>query len=663
MEYSSLITGDALLKLKCDSCSNYLSYFPIYVSNADKKNICGRCPHVVQENHVQNEIYEALAQFVKFPCRYKNEGCSESIPPQDIPEHERICDFRIVNCPTKQFTECDWEEARPSCLNHCQDKHFELMIKNYSFQLDLSQSYDCTNLLEHESLLFIVRQQFDSTKNMIKFSLCHIECEVNTNEFSYELSFKTPHRSVIIEDCTTSFNNEKITEICLDSLKEKKDTTLVVGNIKFKDCVVHVPVPVEVIFEELLTPFTCVTCNEFALPPIFCQDNNSLWGEAPVICSECRNGRKSLFGEINPIEGTRNFGLERIANLLNFPCKHRKNGCIFVSKPPAMELHLQSCLYGDHNCPLHEYCDCKWKGIGKNIVQHVLDVHSDMVLHNESIITENIVDVEVKNSDNENVSNVSTVSTSINAAVCTSSSSIFATPLPSTNSTTTVCSFSTAPSFWYDDGASRGKGSIFDNSSAFGDFFGAPTITATFGTTSAFGTVTSNIPFEVPKNSKPVPVFNFAPKTPSKTPTTKNTSSAISQSSNRQPVFRRRRSTPKENNPTATTDDTSRLHQIPSKCYVIKFSNRLFRLNFAVIDKNFQWTVQMIGPFEKGFMFELEVVDMNNKRSSLIAKRPCTSLKKKKELFGKHNCYFFHDQIANLVSQQIAFKVRIYKGV
>ncbi|RZC42190.1 uncharacterized protein BDFB_013396 [Asbolus verrucosus] len=505
MDVDSLIPDQHTEKLKCIACNNYLSHFPIYISGG-KHNICSRCYNSLSEksNYVQNEAYESLAQFIHFSCRYKSEGCLEKLLPADIPQHEKNCSYRIIKCPTAEFTKCTWEGPMPHSLHHCQDKHFNIMLENGEFVVNLSSSYQCTNLLECDSTLFIVTRKFYAINKCLEFSISNIESETN-RRFCCEITFKSSNKNLVI-----TCEGREVTEIFLDSLKDQdKESTVVVAKVCVEKTNQAIPTIDETINHEFLAQFKCAVCGDYSMPPIY-QDLNQPIGRQ-IKCSECRDKyfKFNIFGGNPNSKEMRNINLDKIANLLNFPCKYKENGCSVLAKPEQMQSHQLFCLYGKHNCPVMEYVDCKWNGFGKDVIAHIEESHQIMTLTNSTEISENI--------------------------------------------------------------------------------------------------------------SKILDDFNCC-KLP---------------------------------NPA--------VHSI--NCYIFRFSNLLFRLNFVVVGQNFYWIVQPIGQLQGKYMYELELIDKTNAGQKVILRQPCATLKEKNNLLEQNNCYLQKNQIKSFIAddQIITFKITIFK--
>nr|XP_015838988.1 PREDICTED: uncharacterized protein LOC100141711 [Tribolium castaneum] len=533
VDFTALITEETLSKLKCDDCKNHLSHFPIYVSN-DKKNICGRCSKT-QENLTRNEVYEGLAQFIQFPCQYKNKGCGEIFFPKDIPTHEERCVFRIIECPTKHFTSCDWTGALPTVLVHCQNKHNELILKNGAFELDLAKSYKSEKLLEYESGVFIVVQKFYPINKLMEFTVRYPEYGFDIKEIPCKISFKTANRNVEVCGYTTRFEDDKVTEIYLDSLSDRNAVSTVIEGKIALDKFIDKPVINEQ-NDEFLALLKCSSCHRFALPPIYevvsTNPGQPIYevvstnpGQQNLVkCAKCKplvslpSASTNMWGTPSGApkpQALRNIALDNLANKLTFPCENEPNGCTFKAKPLQMVNHQISCPRGTYNCPVGEFVSCVWNGMGTEIEAHIEEVHSGLILKS-STVSEPIKDVY----------------------------------------------------------------SCFQQN------------------TSSFG----------------------------------------------------------------STQRSKQTNHVPNvSCYIIKFSNRFFRLNFTEKESEYHWAVQLIGPFGKGYMFELELAD-EMRKISLVTKQVCGGLTKKCDLFRTKNCYFSCNQITNFVrNNMITFNVKIYE--
>lgn len=118
----------------CKNCKKPLSIPPIYCvehQNGSVTEICGRCYYIVYK-HVGNKwrqhAYENVAQFLTFPCAYKNQGCNEILKWKETIEHEANCKYPIISCPANDNEfyvgfYCPWEGSAQLLNNHIRETH------------------------------------------------------------------------------------------------------------------------------------------------------------------------------------------------------------------------------------------------------------------------------------------------------------------------------------------------------------------------------------------------------------------------------------------------------------------------------------------------------------------------------------------------------------
>lgn len=363
MSENLLQPGATLTKLTCDICNNYLSYFPIFLSNA--KNICGRC--TVHNNSTRNEVFEVLAAFQIFPCRYREQGCLKEFLPKDIPQHEKTCPVRIVSCP---LFKCAWKDAFPNVIKHCQQEHSKLILhENEEFDIDLGMTYELDNLLIHDQKVFITKWLFDFEKKNLECLITYQEDEIEKTNYSCQFTLKFENRSSTITFDVTKTNYTKL--LYLEMLENQLDTPKITG------CLFLGPSPEQNAAQihkektnlEMLSVLKCSNCTEYVLPPIFDNSNGLIY------CKSCS------LAQINqcPQEDTDdsllpNICLTNLANLIEYPCKFSKNGCKFSGKPSLIKNHHQECNFRDTKC-IFSNTDCSWEGQQQNVATHIQSTH------------------------------------------------------------------------------------------------------------------------------------------------------------------------------------------------------------------------------------------------------------------------------------------------
>jgi hypothetical protein len=76
--------------------------------------------------------------------------------------------------------------------------------------------------------------------------------------------------------------------------------------------------------------------------------------------------------------------LENIARRQKYPCANRQNGCLELFSIQHIAEHGAVCVYGKIKCPLHFIGRCSWKGLKKDMKEHVKAAHRHYVLEESS---------------------------------------------------------------------------------------------------------------------------------------------------------------------------------------------------------------------------------------------------------------------------------------
>lgn len=129
-----------------------------------------------------------------------------------------------------------------------------------------------------------------------------------------------------------------------------------------------------------LSELECPVCYEYMLPPIYqCATGHS-------ICKTCKPKVNNICPTCkNSIGITQNFVLEKMTQLITYPCKHHKLGCQVAFKATEIEAHESNCEYGPFECPLKSEKNCQWNGSNSEVLEHVESLHRNEVLKNEKI--------------------------------------------------------------------------------------------------------------------------------------------------------------------------------------------------------------------------------------------------------------------------------------
>jgi hypothetical protein len=373
MNFHDLISNQNLDKLKCTLCGQYLSYFPISVSVNNQRSFCGRCEVPQSTQCIKNISFEAISEFIKFPCRYDSEGCHEQLFPKDVPEHEKSCPFLVIPCPVRTPTSCSWKGSRPTVLHHCQNEHHNMFLKNGEFKIDMSHSNNYHHFVNHDKMLLLIEIQYDSNDKTLQCSIYTCQYELSIKTYTCRLRVANGNKRASIDFKTTSYEEMNPTEFSLESVTSRTELSpFVVGRIEFGDEISTDDQ--EKTNHEMLSLLKCSSCSELVVPPIYYCFKNSI-----LMCVDCRRQHLSSCNSCVRIRyAMRNVNFDKMANLLDYPCKYQKNGCTYVCKGEKIRQHQECCEHGDLDCPIAEFTPCAWKGTAMDLVDHIQINHQKL---------------------------------------------------------------------------------------------------------------------------------------------------------------------------------------------------------------------------------------------------------------------------------------------
>lgn len=156
MDYSFAAPDATIELLKCSLCEGYLSVAPIAVISDDGTQYkCGRCSSIKTGICSRATIYEHLAQFMTFPCIYKE--CTKKIPYSDVKDHEKVCEYRTVMCPRSGCTDI---VRTKKVGEHFKEKHADVYHTN-NFSIKNVYAYYNIDVMEKNGRTFLSFFDFD----------------------------------------------------------------------------------------------------------------------------------------------------------------------------------------------------------------------------------------------------------------------------------------------------------------------------------------------------------------------------------------------------------------------------------------------------------------------------------------------------------------------
>ena len=124
--------------------------------------------------------------------------------------------------------------------------------------------------------------------------------------------------------------------------------------------------------EEVLNQLECPVCYDYIIPPVKqCIKGHLVCSSCfqklvPPTCPTCRSNMSQ----------ERNFAVEKIANLLKYPCRYYISGCKETVLLPKKDFHERNCQYLLVKCPfMIKNGKCSYNGTLKHTEDHLKKEH------------------------------------------------------------------------------------------------------------------------------------------------------------------------------------------------------------------------------------------------------------------------------------------------
>lgn len=355
-----------VLNRKCSLCSNLLTVAPITTSMAGNEFRCGRCKDISSPVTMsRNFFFESIASYLTLPCTYEN--CDEILEWNEAIDHEDICRHKKMLCPQEN---CRLVITLGNLRAHMTDKH------KYSVKTILHESVplllNITDGKVESKVLLLIKQH-------LEFILFIHNEGISVHSIGQKSQYQQFTVNMFAVDSTQnqmsiSFENQKVVAFkdrmncikCLDrtcqsvlhpfSIHYSNAANLFFGTkiswstvaTRFNNTVNFTCSLIENVttnnvlslqtnhFEELVE---CTVCSQYMNMPIHtCEMGHS-------ICAEC----KAMIG-FCPSCGleyheSRNFAIQQLMEILQFPCKFWINGCSFMDNAANIREHEENCQY------------------------------------------------------------------------------------------------------------------------------------------------------------------------------------------------------------------------------------------------------------------------------------------------------------------------------
>jgi hypothetical protein len=117
--------------------------------------------------------------------------------------------------------------------------------------------------------------------------------------------------------------------------------------------------------KDVLEQLECPVCMECMPPPIM------IYGIEHNICISSKQKLQKYPTCREPLSGTRNKALEKLAVRVECPCRNKPHGCTLTFPIALIREHQYVCEYNPLVCPLRELVHCSWKGTFEEVKSHV----------------------------------------------------------------------------------------------------------------------------------------------------------------------------------------------------------------------------------------------------------------------------------------------------
>ncbi|KAL3284934.1 hypothetical protein HHI36_019066 [Cryptolaemus montrouzieri] len=401
-------TDEGSQELNCVICTKYLSVPPIFYTSC-LGYICGRCYKKVSDEETAKDmvferqlLFETCAKHLTFPCAYTVIGCRAELQWNDVLKHENACYFRNTICPLSEKNAkflslqqyCRWRGYSQQLVSHLFSAHQNSFIHPPQTYLgpDFKTTFLFTEVLQQVMVvIFKYNQELEKFSTYVLANLTEVEC----NFFRYQIEVQDDRRlnSVVlrrnkVEPLCDHFFKYKSAKGALEidikniremlksttgffakvgiAKKSKKEIKMLKSNLPPDSVFDILPKEASLVIDEgILQELECPVCNDYMVPPIFiCEAGHS-------ICDSCNNKILTCPTCRSTMLKTRNFTLEKLTALVNYPCKNRVTGCFFVTSAEQIKNHEEKCMMTTKTCILK----CAWTGNTMDMIIHLNEKH------------------------------------------------------------------------------------------------------------------------------------------------------------------------------------------------------------------------------------------------------------------------------------------------
>lgn len=336
--------------------------------------MCGRCipqGDIPVENRAY--FYEDLAKFMFFPCKNDIYGCTVQSPWDKVLEHEICCEFEGILCPA---IDCGSKIRNEELVHHFEVNHEHLILKQnkYLFSPSSMENPSYINkLLIWEHHWFII--QTNTIDEGIYFRMSDVKGDdIKTLNLKLILSSQSSPNSI----CLNGFKLMKYDSKCPSFSEMEKININSIKNVLGSQiaCTINFDEANAQSYtaniDKLLFEVKCPVCSDYMTPPIYmCLTGHSL-------CETCKPKFLQCPSCSIDFDCTRNYFLEKVTEIISYPCRYKDQGCDFVGNCKDIGSHELLCpksLQNEIRCVVN-HKTCKWKGLYRDTFQHIVVSHN-----------------------------------------------------------------------------------------------------------------------------------------------------------------------------------------------------------------------------------------------------------------------------------------------
>ncbi|CAH0549749.1 unnamed protein product [Brassicogethes aeneus] len=367
-------------------------------------NVCAecfkeKCGEEMKSKAESNTGLIFILAKLMLPCKFQFKGCNKRVASKNYSKHICSCrciifgcDYKIKQCPMKNFEGCDWSGTNFEVSGHLLKTHEKQVIKseNNIFKVEtvLSEPFNMKILSNDYQNCLLKTSVVD---NKFYYALNPVEKSEENVEYSVvHRNIQKPKHSVIKTIGTLTklngiYNEQNLNEnpnatvVDIDSLKNLADDNNMISNEFNLN-----PMGID---ENMLKLLECPVCMSTMRPPIYqCNRGHSIC----IICHGEVNACPTCKGEWSNV---RNFLVENLTANIKYTCKFKKLGCKEIAVEGEIKKHEETCLLNSNKSGSDKIAikEETTKFMGEQFVKCKFDLHgckeigikSEMIKHEE----------------------------------------------------------------------------------------------------------------------------------------------------------------------------------------------------------------------------------------------------------------------------------------